>query len=231
MKLLPFFVDHFDDDSKANYRAICKRASEFLGELLKYSDEVFEFCMSIASGRNRPADDTLRGMVRHNMAYLDSVSVLLGSGCVESCEPLLRSILEATLGIGHIVEEKPDERALAYQLARIKRKIKFLQRGDRSHQVGRQLEAELATDEFSPGIHAHLPTDLGARAAKIESDLNAEAKFAPILLEWDRVKRQKDPEWYTLFGAARDIRSLAIQTSLIEIGQTPCTPEMLWTKC
>jgi len=133
MKLLPFFEEHFDDGSKANYRTICKIASEFLSELLKYSDQVFEFCMNIAAGRNRPADITLRGMVRHNLAYLDGVSVLLGNGCVETCEPLLRSILEATFGIGHIVADKHDERALAYQLARIKKKIKFLHRGDRSH--------------------------------------------------------------------------------------------------
>ncbi len=219
MKLLPIFEEGFDDNGKlqANYRHIRSVASKFITKLLKYGDEAFELCSKRADQTQRHADHVLLAFARHNAVYLDSTNALLATGCVEGCAPLLRSILDATFGIAHIVQDKHEERALAYQLARIKRRIKHLRRGDRSHPDGRQLEADLATDAFVPGVLSKLPNGLAAKAAELELQLQAKPEFAPILVEWERLKhppdrkRQPDPEWYNLFGGAKDIRGLAKQ--------------------
>lgn len=218
--LLPYFEDRFSDGgkSKANYRKLCEAASGFLTELLKYGDEAFGHCSKHAQKHTRRVDHTLLALSRHLVAYLDAVNTLLRNGCVDGCDPLLRSMLEAAFGIAYIVEDRHEERALAYQLNRIKRKIKELRRADRTHPDGQQLEAELSSDTFVPGILSKLPEGLSKRADEIERRLNADSDFAPILAEWNLLKhppgkkRQPDPEWFTLFGGAkpsRDIRSLA----------------------
>ena len=213
MKLLPYFEDRFDDDgaSKEGCQLVYKVASDFLGELLKYADGLFAFCINIANGRQQHVDGALRGLERHNLAYLDSIKVLLANGCAEGCEPLLRSILEATFGIAHIVQERSEERALAYKLARAMRHIKHLRRGDLTHAAGQQLETDLANDVFSPNALKLIPPGMAAHASQLETKVRTDPTFAPIVAEWDRMKgnRQSDPEWYALFGGANNIRELA----------------------
>jgi Family of unknown function (DUF5677) len=217
MKLLPYFEDRFNDNgkSKANHRGNCGFAAQFVTELLKFGDEAFGFCFQHSKKQPRSADHALLALARHTLAHLDSVGVLLANGCVDGCDSLLRSILEASLGITFIVEDKHEERALAYELARIKRKIKEFRRVDRNHPDGKALEAELSADAFVPGILSKLPDGLSKQADKIEAWLNAQHRFIPILAEWNRLKnspdkkKQPDPEWFALFGGARDIRGLA----------------------
>jgi hypothetical protein len=212
MKLLPYFEDRFDDAvSKKTCQFVYEQASEFLGELLEYSDGMFEFCLQIGNSRHQHVDRVLQGLSRHNLAYLDSIKVLLASGCAEGCEPLLRSILESTFGIAHIVEEKSEERALAYKFARITRHIKHLRRGDLTHSAGKQLHTELANDAYSANVLSQVPAGMAVHASQLEAKVAADPAFAPIVAEWNRVKgkRQGDPEWYSLFGGANNIRELA----------------------
>jgi hypothetical protein len=219
VNLLPIFEERFSDngESKANYEHLRARASAFLAKVLKYGDEVFELCAKHAAKQERRTDRVLLSLARHNLAYLDSVNTLLAAGCVDGCDSLLRSILDATFGIAHIVQEKSAERAAAYQVVRMKRHIKHLRRGDRSHPDGQQLERDLATDVFVPGVLNKLPNGLADKAAEHERWMAGQPDLVPILAEWDRLKqppgkpKQKDPEWYTLFGGAKDIRGLAKQ--------------------
>jgi len=219
-KLSPYFEDRFEDGgkSKANFRRICEAASGFLTEVLRYGDEAFGLCSMHADKHTRRVDHTLLALGRHTSAYLDAVSALLRGDCVDGCHPLLRSMLEAAFGIAYIVEDRHEARGLAYQLVRIKRKIKKLRRADRTSQDGRHLETELSADIFVPSILGKMPNGLGSRADEIERRLSAKLAFAPILAEWDRLKhpaggkRQPDPEWFTLFGGVKPckgVRSLA----------------------
>jgi hypothetical protein len=219
VQLLPIFEERLDDGGqlRANYRHLCQTASRFLTKLLNFGDEVFDLCSNRVAASERAVDRIPLALARHNAAQLDSLSVLLGSGTVDGCPSLLRSILDATFGIAHIAQDRHEERALAYQLARMKRHIKHLRRGDRTHPDGQQLEADLATDVFVPGVLSKLPSGLAEKAAECERQIQARPEFVPILAEWERLKRpegrrtQKDPEWYTLFGGAKDIRALAKQ--------------------
>jgi hypothetical protein len=69
-------------------------------------------------------------------------------------------------------------------------------------------------DIFTPDLLAKMPADLGKRAEELELRLATEPQFAPIILEWNRLKnppgkkpKSKDPEWYTLFGGADSLRT------------------------
>lgn len=125
-------------------------------------------------------------------------------------------MLEAMLGIAHIVEDKHEERALAYQFTRIKRRVKKLRMGDRTHKDGQTIQAELVGDVLTPNLLDKMSGDLGKQADDLERRLATEPHFAPIALEWNRLKhpaggkpRNKDPEWYTLFGGADSLRTWA----------------------
>jgi len=56
-------------------------------------------------------------LTRHAMEMVDGVGVLVEKGCAEPCKNLLRSALEAALGVLYIIEGDSARRNLAYQLA------------------------------------------------------------------------------------------------------------------
>ena len=217
----PFFEEYCEDDkSLVAYRDLLAKGSKFLEEVVCFGNEVIQLCIKKAQGDTRRVHFTLLGLARHQLAYMDSVNVLLGRGCVEASSPLLRSMLESQLGIAHIVQGMHQERALAYELVRIKRRLKALRMVDKTHADGKQLEAELASDVLVAGIFDKMPKDLSARAAVVEAKL-ADPIFIPNVAEWERLKRSsgkpnlKDPEWFSLFGGGNTIRDLAKNLGLI----------------
>ncbi|MCE9562983.1 MAG: DUF5677 domain-containing protein [Planctomycetes bacterium] len=219
----PYFEDYCGDkESLAKYRELLALGSEFLEELVRLGHDAIHVCIKKAQADNRRFHFTLLGLARHLLAYLDSANVLLSKGCVEACLPLLRSMLESHLGIAHIVQEKHEERALAYDFVRLKRRLKELRTTDKTHADGKQLEAELASDTLMAGLLDKMPKDLPERAALVEATL-ADPIFVPILAEWDRLKRpagkpkQKDPEWFTLFGGGNNIRELAKKLGAVSL--------------
>lgn len=222
-------VPYFDGllrkpESVESLRQWRRHVAAALDGLLKYGDDAFGWCMSYAEKDGRPHHQSLLGLGRHILVYLDCAKVLLAQGCVEGCTPLLRSMLEATLGITHIAEERHEERGLAYQFARIKRRVKKLRMGDRTSREGQNVAAELVGDVYAPYLLGKLPTDLGTRADEIERRLAAERRFDPIAAEWERLKnppggrpRGKDPEWYTLFSGADQIRTWTKRMNFVSV--------------
>ena len=214
MKLLPIFDDRFEDNgkSKENLRIMRGQVASFLTRLLNYADEAFEHCFKKGEKLGRWTDCSLMSLARHTLVYLDGITVHFSSGSVECCPPLIRSMLEATLGIAHIAQAHHEERALAYNLSRVMRNIKFNRMGDATTNAGKALRDELTTDAFIPDFFKKLPPGIGKRADDLETSLNADPTYAPILAEWNRLKGKQDPEWFTLFGGAkpaRSVRSLA----------------------
>jgi hypothetical protein len=216
-----YFEDAIKPEGLDQYRGVMKAASGFLLTCAKYGGEVIELCAGKAQSDPRRVHGPLLGLVRHHVSYLDSISLLVGQGGVEACLPLIRSNLEANLGIAHILHQRHEERALAYQLAKYKRLIKAYRQGDRNHADGQKLQATLVNDDIATDIFDAMTPDLAVAADEIEKKLLADPVFAPILVEWDRLKakkgggtKEKDPDWYTLFDGAHSIRELAKQFNL-----------------
>src|SRR5262249_17263897 len=106
-------------------------------------------------------------------------------------------------------------RALAYQVAHAHRKIKLYRRCDADDSVGKQLRAELKDDPLAE-VFERIRLDLAAMIDNLQS-MFKKPEFAPIEQEWQDTRkkmRNKDPEWFALFGGPRDVRSLAIALEL-----------------
>ena len=169
----------------------------------------------------RPANATLLGMARHYLITIESINILISNWCIESCMPLLRTLLESLLGIAHIVQDQHDNRALSYRLARIKRRLKELRSTDMHHTDSDNFKQDLASDIFVPDILSLIPAGRSERAAQIERNLVSDSAFAPILVEWDRLKKpantptRNDPNWFTLFGGEKTLRGLAKNVGMV----------------
>ena len=199
MILFPIFIDRFDDnsESKSQYKILTNRVSAFCTTMLECGNDVFDECAKLRSGMETHADSVQFAFARHNMVYMDCIRVLLSAGCVEGCEPLMRSILEATLGILHISEANHEDRAKAYKVSILMAQVNKLRKGDISTMKGREFDAEFADDIYLHGVLHKLPSDLGSRADDLEQTLRIDPDFASVLSEWGRFKK---PKWYTLYG-------------------------------
>ncbi len=207
MVLFPIFIDRFKDSgaSKSQYIILTNKVSAFCTAMLECSNEVFDECAKMQSGKETHADSVQFAFARHNIVYMDCIRVLLSAGCVEGCEPLMRSILEATLNILHISEAKHEERAKAYKVSILMAQVNKLRKGDISTPKGKDFDAELADDNYLQGILRTLPSDLGSRADALEQSLRNDPDFAPTLAEW---KLFKKPKWYTLYSCTKPSTTL-----------------------
>ena len=152
-------------------------------------------------------------LARHAIEHLDGISVLVSGGCSQPCQPLLRSALEALLGIYYILEADSERRGLAYQLAHAHKKIKVYQRFDPATEAGRQLRRDIAADpagDILDGLPAlDYPTLIAGLRGMFEQPM-----FRPLEAEWQRMKaahpKKKDPDsWYSLFGGPSNLQALA----------------------
>ena len=146
---------------------------------------------------------TAQVLTRHVCESLDGVSVLAAKGCAEPCKPLLRSSLEAMLGIQYILEADEERRGLAYQVAHAHRKIALYKRLDPNENAGKALAATLASDPLAAGVIDDLPAHFNLQ--KMIANLEA-----PVDAEWVRASKKKDAHWYSLFGGPKSLRDLAI---------------------
>jgi hypothetical protein len=198
------------DKQREGYRRLLGHFGEYLDRLTRRLVGVFEVAREQAGTRGRRCDGTILMLARHFLSSADGVSVLAAQGCSEPCIPLLRTAFEACLGLGYIVRDDHDRRALAYQVAHVHRLLSAYHRFDPEHKLGRELRAELDGDENADVIDS-VPFDFRALAARLEPVLRL-SDFAPIEAEWQAVKGRKGrgtPEWFSLFQGPKDVKALA----------------------
>lgn len=152
-------------------------------------------------------------LVRHVIESLDGVAILVSKGGSHPCQPLLRSALEAVLGVLYILEADTKQRALAYQLAHAHKKIKLYERLDPTTHAGKELRWLLDGDPMEAVFNALPFLNYPKLIANLQG-MFAQPDFQPIEAEWQRMKaldkRKRDPAWYSLFGGPASVRELAI---------------------
>jgi hypothetical protein len=155
-------------------------------------------------------------LVRHVIESLDGVSILVAKGGSHPCQPLLRSALEAVLGVLYILEKDTKQRALAYQVAHAHKKIKLYDRLDHTTQAGMELR-KLLEGDLMEGFFNALPfLNYPKMIANLQAML-VKPDFQPIEAEWQRMKalnKKRDPEWYSLFGGPKNVRELAVHLGM-----------------
>lgn len=208
-----FFRDVIESEEQwAGYEKLLSDLAQFVGDCVKYLIDAYEVAQAGSVQERCYSHATVLMLTRHVIESIDGVSVLAERGCAENCSPLLRSAFEGQLGVLYILEADSKRRALSYQVAHVHRKIKTYRKYDPNDPLGKQLRAELQDDPMAD-VFDWVPGNLQAMVANLEG-MFAKLEFAPIEQEWQAIRKNKDPEWFALFGGPRDVRSLAIHLKL-----------------
>jgi Family of unknown function (DUF5677) len=195
---------------------VCADFAAFVQDCIECLKQAFDNTQEEAAKAKKVHHSTVLLLVRHFIESLDGVSVLVAKGCSQSCLPLLRSALEAMLGLIYILETDTERRALAYQVVHAHKKIKIYERLDPTTKAGQDLRKVVATDPCG-NLFNNLPIINYPKLIAGLQGMFAKQEFRPIEVEWQRLKaarNNKDPEWYSLFGGPQNVRDLAIKVGL-----------------
>jgi hypothetical protein len=206
-----YFKDLVQSQSDwAKYEAILGRLSCFLQDCVKHVLSAHAVAERSAAQDGKYHHATIFLLVRHVCEFIDGVSVLAASGCSTPCKPLLRSALEAYLGICYILEADSERRALAYQVAHAHNKAKWYRKMQEDEQAGKELRRVMADDPLLGQVS--LPKEDWKRAIGNLEKMLARPEYAPIEAEWQTVgkTRKHEPQWFELFGGPGSVRELAI---------------------
>lgn len=208
-----YFRDVIESDEQwSRYEKLLSDLAQFVRDCVHYLIDAYDVAQVGSVSDQCYSHATVLMLARHIVESVDGVSVLAERGCAENCGPLLRSAFEAQLGVLYILESDSKRRALSYQVAHAHRKIKMYRKCDPNDPVGKQLRAELKGDPMAE-VFDRVPGNLQAMIANLES-MFKKPEFSPIEQEWQASRKNKNPEWFALFGGPRDVRSLAIYLKL-----------------
>lgn len=198
-----FFPDLLvSDDERRKFEKACTEFSAFFDDCNACLIHAFNAAHEAAAKSNEQYHVTILLLVRHVIESLDGVSILVFKGGSHPCQPLLRSALEAVLGILYILEGDTKRRALAYQVAHAHKRIKFHEKLDPTTDAGKDLR-DLLKDDPCLEVFNKLPRVDYPKLIQNLKGMLAAPDFQPIEQEWQTLKKKrknKEPEWFNLFG-------------------------------
>jgi hypothetical protein len=193
---------------------MCATFSDFFQECNRCLVMSWDIIQEAAAPTGEVYHSSILMLVRHVIESLDGVAILVSKSGSHPCQPLLRSALEAYLGVLYILEKDTKQRALAYQLAHAHKKIKLYERLDPTTPAGKELRKLLDGDPLE-GFFNALPFINYPKLISNLQGMFAQPDFQPVEVEWQRVKgldkRKRDPAWYSLFGGPCSVRELAVR--------------------
>jgi len=219
-----FFADLLQNaQDKETIEKTCEEFATFISDCVKSLIDAYNVAVTKAETTKGNHQITVFLLVRHAIECLDAVSVLVSKGCSNPCQPLLRSTLEATLGIFYILKEDTTRRALAYHVAHYHRRLSLYRKMDPVTQAGQEFRNKFKDDPIVGSVIADLGhIDVNGMAAHVETLLKKD-DLQPIEDEWQKAKKGKrNPEWYSLFNGPPNMQELAKEVGLIFPGMYEC---------
>jgi hypothetical protein len=144
---------------------------------------------------------------------IDGVCLLVERGSAKNCPQLLRTAMEVQLGLRYVLETKADyrRRCLAYEYFHLWEDLKWYQKCDPDHPLGRQLRGELKGQELS-GVFDRGELDLKSEISRREKRMGSD-RYSEVRAEIARAKRDKNKvtEWYSLWNGPKSANRLAKQ--------------------
>jgi hypothetical protein len=209
-----FFPEMLKSDAeRQRFDEMCAAYSDFFQDCNRCLVMAWDIVQEAALPIGEVHHSSILMLVRHVVESLDGVAILVSRSGSHPCQPLLRSALEAVLGVLYILERATKQRALAYQLAHAHKKIKLYERLDPTTQAGKELRRLLDGDPVEGFFNALPFINYPKLIANLQS-MFAQPEFQPIEADWQRMKaldrRRRDPAWYSLFGGPASVRELAI---------------------
>jgi hypothetical protein len=129
---------------------------------------------------------------------------------------MLRTALEIQLSLKYMMEHKDtyEQRVLAYEYYHLQDQLRWEQRCDPQSQVGNQLRAELAGEEFLH-IFDVQGRDVLAEARALETRMKSR-RYEGVRAELARMKDNKirDCGWYSLWDGPKSVRGVAVHLKM-----------------
>jgi hypothetical protein len=221
------YLDFLNESDRARHLEAYDRASALLNDYLRFFMSATEAISGSADSAGHHITPMLL-MLSFGEA-IDGVAVLMKQGSARNCGHLLRSALEAKLGLFYIWETEADyeRRCLAYLVAFYQQGLKWLERFDKDTPTGKELRTKLLGDPYAYIMDRGCPTDVSARRQLIQKELQS-TLLDPVEREWQRMKAKKRTfRWYSLWGGPTDARELAFH---LKMGATYEGAYRLWSE-
>lgn len=191
------------DVAKANVTEVATTLiSPLLQEVVNHATHAFIRCQPHATGE-MGVDFPVFILYRHIIELTDSVEVLLANSCAPPTIPLLRSSLEANLGLEFILSGSPEEfrqRARAWLCVYTHKRLQLYDLVEPDREIPRK--RRLRDKATGPAVPARVAKENLARSL-------SDPDMVPIEREYRRSRRYA--AWYSLFGGPRNLRDLARQ--------------------
>ncbi|WP_139331767.1 DUF5677 domain-containing protein [Paenibacillus macquariensis] len=175
-------------------------------ELVNFGTHMFSWLMELEVDE---ADPTINLLFRNYLDVVDSISLLLKVGSGDTAIILLRSAFEIAMSILYILQEKTEERGLAYQLAH----FKYIQKQNKKLDKGSDQYASFL-DILKKDINArNIIEKIEIKDRKPVIDAIEQIIKQQINEEWLRIEQLKKSsgtkiEWFHLFDGPRNLKGL-----------------------
>ena len=212
----PYFLDGISDaGQRSQCEAVFNLVADHVEKCMRWATDVFWTChRAPAPGLSRAYYHHAPLMVAwHAIESIDGVGVLLRRGAVNACAPLLRSAIEAQMGLAYILEKDTEDRAMAYLVYDIHTRIADNKKFDPGTMQGKDFHSKLKNDEIWNSLPPlNPPEPLTVRVQKQEAVLQ-KTEYAKAEAEWQRLKGLgKKFNWYTMFSGPANVLELAKAT-------------------
>src|SRR5216683_6486580 len=192
--------------NRPQHEALLKERGDAVNDCKVFLNDAWEL-VGTAYKAGSVGDLAVIALVRHIVETLDGVSLLLASGSILPCYPLLRGIFDAWMSVFFILEKDSDDRAAAYFAAQISQEKEFWERLDPATDKGKALRDELKTDIAGPQAFDNVPLqEVRKHITELQAELD-DPILKPAAQAWVN-KSKSNPPWYSLVAKPNDLRHL-----------------------
>jgi Family of unknown function (DUF5677) len=211
-----FHDELMPDDERRKFHVVYGRLSDAVGACLSMFLRAIEEVRSVAYKDQRDIHMAPLLLMYDFAEAIDGVAVLVRSGSAKNCSQLLRTALELQLSLKYMMEHRDtyEQRCLSYEFYHLQDQLRWAQRCDPDSQVGKQLRAEIAGDQFA-NLFDVQGRDVKGEASDLEARMNS-PRYAAIRAEIARMKAAKirDGGWFSLWDGPKTVRWLAIHLKI-----------------
>jgi hypothetical protein len=160
-------------------------------------------CYTTAQNKDLTAAVVLGTLLKHAVAMLDAVEILVSQGAVFSAHLPARGLFETYLFIHWILKEHTERRVKQYYVWHLRRELKWAKRGV----VGSKQQKEFfnAVDEFAKVFSKEIEIkqdEIQEQVESLENLLNSDT-YREINIEFEKMKNKKtgiDVDWFKPWG-------------------------------
>jgi uncharacterized protein DUF5677 len=174
-----------------------------LREIVDYGTHLIPRCYTTAKSKDLTASVVLGTLLKHSVAMLDAIDILVSQGAVFLAHLPARGLFEIYLFIHWILKEDAEKRVKQYYVWHLRRKLKWAKRGI----VGSEQQEAFfnAVDDFAKVFSEEVDLkqdEIQESISSLENLLNGDS-YREINDEFEKMKSKKtglDVDWFRPWG-------------------------------